>query len=269
MEKREQETDRNRLDLLRRELPHRRPQCRLIERLEHLAAEIDAFAHFAGAAARHQHGRPVVGHVENGRPVGPRLLTDLVNAAEACGHQEPGTRALAFEQRIGANGRAMTEEADVGRAPPLPDQRLDPLQNGKRRVVGRGRDFGDRDRAGRLVKTHEIRERAARIDRNPVFAQWRSFPACTPSASGIGNQRDWGGITEQGRAGDRFRVHTGATRGATACDTMHLRGPLQPLPCRGASSGQAVLGHLRGKTLHVDRCAPLADLRKVIIHLHA
>src|SRR5205807_8875825 len=54
MQKRKQQTYRNRFDVLRGELAHRLTQRRLIEFLEHIAAEVDALLHFAGQALRHQ-----------------------------------------------------------------------------------------------------------------------------------------------------------------------------------------------------------------------
>ena len=150
-------------------------QRRLVERDEHVAAEIDALAHLAGQALRHQRRRLVVHDVEDRGAVGPRLLGHLVDAAEAFGDQEAGLDALAFEQRVGADRGAVTEIADVG----LPALRPAPRGGGSisastpcriARDGSSGVDghFGDGDRAGVLVEIDEIRERPTRIDRNPV-----------------------------------------------------------------------------------------------------
>ncbi len=89
-------------------------QRRLVERDQHIAAVIDALAHFAGQARRHQRLRLVVHHVEDRGAVGPRLLGDFVDGAEAFGDQQSGLDALALEQRVGADRGAVTEKADVG-----------------------------------------------------------------------------------------------------------------------------------------------------------
>ena len=140
----------------------------LVQRHQHIAAEIDPLPDFAGQALRHQHRRLVVHDVEDRGAVGPRLLGHFVDAAETFGDQQAGLDALALEQRVGADRGAVTEIADIGRGHALPDQRLDALQDGARRVVRRRGDFADRNRAGVLVEIDEIRERPTRIDRNPV-----------------------------------------------------------------------------------------------------
>ena len=47
-----------------------------------------------GQTARHQHGRLVVHHVEDGGPVRSRLLADLVDAAKTLRHQQSGLTPL-------------------------------------------------------------------------------------------------------------------------------------------------------------------------------
>jgi hypothetical protein len=54
MQKREQQTYRNRFDVLRGQLANRLTQRCFVELLEHIAAEVDTLLHFAGQALRHQ-----------------------------------------------------------------------------------------------------------------------------------------------------------------------------------------------------------------------
>ena len=78
---------------------------------QHLAAEVDALRHLAGAALRHQQRRLVVHDVEDRRAVGPRLLGDRIDAAKASVTSRPVAHALAFEQRVGADRGAVTEDS--------------------------------------------------------------------------------------------------------------------------------------------------------------
>ena len=168
MEKREQEADRDRFESVRGERPQGFAQRRLVERAQHLALMIDALLHLAGEALRHQQRRLVVHHVEDGGPVGARLLAHRIDAAKAFRHQEAGLDALAFQQRVGADGGAVAEKPDVGGRDALGEQHLDALQDGARRVVGGRGHLADGDLAGLLVEIDEIRERPAGIDRDAV-----------------------------------------------------------------------------------------------------
>ena len=169
LEEREQEAHCNRFDSVPAKSAHRRPQCRLVERAQRVPARVNALDDFAGEALGDEHRRPVVHHVEEGRPIRPRLLSDLVDGAKAFGYQQPRPRALAFQERVGANRRAMTKETDILGANAAGNQRFDALKNCTRRIVGRRGHLGDGDRAGRLIEAHEIRERAAGIDADPVL----------------------------------------------------------------------------------------------------
>ena len=102
------------IDVVVGELAQRLAQRRLVERQQHLAVEGDALGDLAGAALRDEQRRPVVHDVEDGRPVRARLLGDFVDAAKAVGDQEAGPHALAFEQRVGADRRAV---AEISRCP--------------------------------------------------------------------------------------------------------------------------------------------------------
>ena len=126
MQEREQQADRERLDLLRRELAHGLAQRRLVERRA-ARCRGNRRARFTSPvqALRHQQRRLVVHHVEDRRAIGPRLLADRIDAAEAFGHQQAGAHALAFEQRVGADRGAVAEIGDVGRPHALAEQRLD------------------------------------------------------------------------------------------------------------------------------------------------
>ena len=129
MEEREQQAHRERLDLLRGKRAHGLAQRRLVQRTQHLAAEIDALPDFAGQARRDEQRRLVVHHVEDRRAVRAGLLADRINAAKAFSHQQAGPHAFAFEQRIGSDRGAVAEKRDLIRLHALAEQRLDALQD--------------------------------------------------------------------------------------------------------------------------------------------
>ena len=136
---------------------------------QHVAAEVDALAHLAGQALRHQRRRLVVHDVEDRGAVGPRLLRHLVDAAKAFGDQEAGLDALAFQQRVGADRGAVTEKADIaGGARRRAISASTPCRMARDGSSGVEATLADRNRAGLLVEIDEIRERPTRIDRNPV-----------------------------------------------------------------------------------------------------
>ena len=166
MQEREQQAHRDQLEIVRLELAHGVAQRRLVERAEHVAAEIDALLDLARLARRHQRLGLVVHDVEDRGAVGTRLLADRIDAAESFRHQQAGPHALALEQRIGADRGAVAEIADVGCRDAVGQQRLEAREDSARRIVGRGRELGDGDRAGLLVEIDEIRKRPSGIDRD-------------------------------------------------------------------------------------------------------
>jgi hypothetical protein len=148
MEKREQQADRERLDVLRLELSHGIAQRSFVELPQHVAAEIDALLHFPGQALRNERHRLVIHDVEYRRSVGTRLLAHGIDAAESFRHQQAGNGALAFEQRVGPDRGAVAEIADIS---PLRDA-VAPRSSGDRaRIVGR-RGFWRSISAGRSLR---------------------------------------------------------------------------------------------------------------------
>jgi hypothetical protein len=93
--------------------------------------------HLGGQALRHQRLGLVVHHVEDGGAVGPRLFAHGINGAESFRYQETGPGALAFEQRIGADGSAVAEIADIGARYSGGKQNLDPGKDGARWIIRR------------------------------------------------------------------------------------------------------------------------------------
>ena len=168
MQKREQEAHRDRLDALRRELAHGCAQRRLVELAQHVAAEIDAFLHFAGQARRHQRRGLVVHDVEDRGAVRPRLLPHGIDAAKSLRHQQGGPDAFTFEQGVGPDCGAVAEIADVGALTSRCQQCLDAGKDRARWVVGRRGQLRDRQLAGFFVEIDEIRKCPSGIDRDAV-----------------------------------------------------------------------------------------------------
>ena len=129
---------------------------RFIERDQNFAIEGDALSHFAGQAGGREQGRLVVHNVEDRRAVRARLLLHLVDAPEAFCHEQAGAHALAFEQRVRSDRRAVAEVADVLRGDALTDQQLYPRQDRPRRIVRRRGNLGDRDLVRLLVEIDEV-----------------------------------------------------------------------------------------------------------------
>src|SRR5215470_19284962 len=101
-------------------------------------------------------------------------LAHLADAAKSFGHQERGLGPLALQERVGPDRRAVAEESDVLCTNAVAEQRFDAAQNGTRRIIGRRRELGDRDRAGVLIEAYEIRERTPGVDRHSDLPHRRS-----------------------------------------------------------------------------------------------
>jgi hypothetical protein len=83
--------------------------------------------------------------------------------------QEAGAGALALEDRVGCNRRAVNELADIGQrdADLVAGRKLDRLQHRPRWIVGSCRNFHGVDAAG-IGLDHQIGEGATDINAQPI-----------------------------------------------------------------------------------------------------
>ena len=98
---------------------------------------------------------------------GPVAAADDVDVARAAGDDEPGLGALALDQRIDGDGRAVDQLVDRGDVDAaLADAVDDPLYQ----VGGRGEALRLHESAERIVESDQIGERAADVDRDEDHA---------------------------------------------------------------------------------------------------
>jgi hypothetical protein len=92
------------------------------------------------------------------------LVGDLEGIAEAVGRDQRRAGALALDQRVGGERRAVDDQAEAGRVEPGPAQDLArAVQHRPLRRVARGQHLGGEGAAGQ--RQHEIGEGAADVDR--------------------------------------------------------------------------------------------------------
>ena len=165
-----EEADRQALDRLARERRDDLAQCRLVEGLQHVALVVEPFRHRQAPAARHQRlGQRDVQVVL----VVAALVAEGEHVAETLGRDQRRAGALALDQRIGGEGRAMDEEVDVaGFQSGAIEQQDEPVEHAAlgrfRRRQDLGGDAGAVDRLDR-----QVGEGPADIDREPR-------PSCHP-----------------------------------------------------------------------------------------
>jgi hypothetical protein len=95
-------------------------------------------------------------------------VANLERVPEALGGQERGARALALDERVGGQGRAVHDGADgAGGRSRFFEERRDTLLDRVRRVFRGGEDLAHARGAGRLVDHHEIGEGAADVHAEP------------------------------------------------------------------------------------------------------
>ena len=97
------------------------------------------------------------------------LATDLEEVAEAPRRDHRDVASLALDERVGAHRGAVGEPAQLPEVDAVPGgQRLQPLDDGPGRVVGRRRPLPGKDRAARLVEHVEVGEGAAYVDADAI-----------------------------------------------------------------------------------------------------
>ncbi len=155
-----QEADCDGLDLLRCQRRDRGREARRVERHQHVAMRVDALAHRKAQPARHQRRRQVDVDVVLLEPI---LVADLDHVAEALGGEQRGPGALALDDGVGRERRAVHDQVHVRRR----DAGL-----GRDRAQGRDHGFlgcarrGERLRREAAVAHFQrhVRERAADVE---------------------------------------------------------------------------------------------------------
>lgn len=151
--------DRDAVDAVRARLLQRGARGVFVERDQQLAVGTDALGNFGNLGVRRRRA------VEPAREqVGTILIADGQRIAEAARDREQGRRALAFEQRVGRNGRSHAHRERRQRACPGAGQVADRTHRrvaGTRRVFGK--IFGSDDRPRRRARD-DVGEGAAAID---------------------------------------------------------------------------------------------------------
>ena len=170
-----QEADRQRLDLLGLDqLGDRGARGREIERGEHAAVIAQALRHLAPIAARDEWRRKTQPQVEH---VIAALEAHIERVAKACGHEQARACALALDQRVGHEGRAVRDaldriEPDAGGL----GQRRRTVDHRARGIVGRSQKLVDARRLAARAKQGKVGERAADIDADAIghgCSPWR------------------------------------------------------------------------------------------------
>ena len=126
-----QEAHRDRLDAFGRQHAAGVGDAGAVERHVHLARAQQPFVDLAGEMARHQRSVAVKQQVIG---LGPVAAADDVDVARAAGDDQPGLGALALDQRVDGDGRAVDQLVDGGRRKAaLPDAVDDALHQVRRR----------------------------------------------------------------------------------------------------------------------------------------
>ena len=148
-----------------------------IERHDDVAARIDAFVQLEAPRARDQGFVALEIEIERIRPVAPG---DLEHVAEALRCDQRRARAVALDERVDHERRAVVDEFDVGR---FEFHFCEALENaGSEVAVGR-RALRVYDPVGRSVERHEIGERTADIDGHDVGQT--SLPSQPPGTATV------------------------------------------------------------------------------------
>jgi len=158
-----QQPDRHGLDLLGSERIDRPGNAGFVEREEHLALRIDALAHRQAQPARNERRRQVDVDVVLLEAV---FVADLDHVAESFGGEKRGSGALALDERIGGERRAMDDHADLaGRDAGLGRDRTQGGEHALFRRVRRGQDLPGKPPLADFQR--HVGERAADVDADP------------------------------------------------------------------------------------------------------
>ena len=131
-----------------------------VERMVHVARAHDAFVDLPRQVSRHQ--RPVTMKEEVIR-LRAVAAADDVDVAGAAGNDQSGLGALALDQRIDGNGRAVDQFLDRGGREPA---FADAIEDALRQFMRRRQAFGLDELFRLVVEADEVGKRAADIDGN-------------------------------------------------------------------------------------------------------
>ena len=166
IQKRKEQTHRNRFDALRLQIFHRAHNGIFVERMHHIAVRINTFVHFRAQKARHERFGRV--HQKIVQPfVGTLDARDFQHIAKTARRQQAHARAFAFDERVRANRRAVSMHHIIqirnGRVRKVQNF-LDAIEHALRGIFRRGKCFGVMDFAVLVVYQHDIRKCSAYVN---------------------------------------------------------------------------------------------------------
>ena len=189
-----------------------RLQGRGIERDDHAAVRGKAFDHLEYPPPGHQRRRLV--HVEVVGLVA-LLPPDEQHVAEAVRGEQGGGAALAFDDRVGGDGRRVQDGGErPGRETRLRHQPVEALDHRPRRIVGGRRHLEEARRDAARPGEHEIGERAPDVERHPPRSGPHSGPPRCANDSGPAGVR---------RAARAARRGAGTLHAPRAARSTHRR----------------------------------------------
>ena len=173
-----QEADSHRLDAQGQELLRRGPDAGLVEFRRDAAIVAHTLGNLDAQRPAHQRWRIFDAQIE--QVVAP-LETHIHDVAEAGRDQHAGPGALALDDGVGDEGRAMHDldhvcDVDVV----LRGQRLDAVEHGHGWIGRRRQPLVDCDAGTAAVMQREVRERTADIDADPEHAILEPMSPCRP-----------------------------------------------------------------------------------------
>jgi hypothetical protein len=157
-----QQADRDRLDAFGGQLADDPARVVLVEGLPDLAVGQEPLADFAAEPPRHEGRRRIDEEVVH---VVAAFVANLERVTKALGGQERRPRALALDERVGRERRAVDDgpHGACGNRRLL-EERTDALLDRVRRIFRRGEDLAHARGTACLVDDDEIGERAADVD---------------------------------------------------------------------------------------------------------
>ena len=161
------QTNADRVDAGLAEKARRGAHAVFVERAQLFAQEVQPAADLADVTQRHD----AVGlhpEIRIAVALGHRLARDLENVPEPFGDDQPETRDLALQQRIGRDRRAVRQHGEIVDArAPFAENRVNAAHQSHRRIRRRRRHLGHPHRARLVVHADDIGKRAAGVDADP------------------------------------------------------------------------------------------------------
>ena len=175
-----QEADGDRLHPVGRQLPRRRPHRIEIQRHDGIAITVHPLRHFKPAAARHQRIGILQEQIVN---IVALLSAHFEHVAKALGGDQPELRAPAFDQRVGDQGRAMHDIADIAKRDARARHQLGkPRERADRRIIRRGQAFMQPNGILPRVQQDEIGKGTPDIKSDPPPCRHRPAPCLSPAS---------------------------------------------------------------------------------------